>query len=533
MATYTFRPNGGGSGSGGWWSGTGTTTGGTLTQMLGDNLDTSYFTTTAGGSIWFVNQPFGAVTIPSDEFTARIAYDVRYSLTVSGSNAGNYFTCQVQRNGSDSTLIVPNTNYSQSLSASPITVTPVTTANYRPNSQISTPYWHLVYYAGTGSTSRLYDLAVRYLTMKAATATPTATTMTTNTVATIPVTVAATIDWEASAADSNLRLATVEMRVESGGTGVGTGTLVSLTTASKNWSTSFSATGSNVVNVTLDTALPNGTYKVYTRAWRYREGQAPTSLDTTAYSDQVGAWSTAATLTMNNPLPNVPTVSGPNDDQVNDTQSLGITPVSTAGHTNPTIDVQRSNDGGTTWVAVRNATGVFGAFGITATFVDYECPRGSAVVKYRARVNTTYTGGLSMSSNWVQVSANQLNAVDWNLKCPELPALNMLDVQVIDKPGEELSEDLGVFRPMDRRYPIVVAGSLGGWDGTLTIMTASAAEWATVKALLECQKILYLESNFGWSKYIRLVSGAKAEIMGTATSPRRRIQVQYVETAAP
>jgi hypothetical protein len=145
-----------------------------------------------------------------------------------------------------------------------------------------------------------------------------------------------------------------------------------------------------------------------------------------------------------------------------------------------------------------------------------------------------YSVGYPTSSAFVNSSSATvtLNA-EWAIKSPTTPALNVNAVEVVDTPTEELTEDLGVFRPLDRRYPVVVAGQLGGYDGTLCIYTTTSAEWTAIRGLLESQQVLYLESGFGWSKYIRLVSGARVEIMGTTNAPRRKIEVSYVEVSAP
>lgn len=153
-------------------------------------------------------------------------------------------------------------------------------------------------------------------------------------------------------------------------------------------------------------------------------------------------------------------------------------------------------------------------------------------VQYRARSSST-AAGITYTSAWSTVRNATVTADVWNLKVPENAALNDVDVNVIGQPGEEMTEDMGVFRGLDRRYPVVVAGTLGGWDGTLQIATASEAEWQTLKAVLECQKVLLLESPFGWSKYIRIVSGASVTSAGTPSAPRRYVSVSYVQTQAP
>ena len=200
-----------------------------------------------------------------------------------------------------------------------------------------------------------------------------------------------------------------------------------------------------------------------------------------------------------------------------------------------TWDLERSNDGGVTWTAVRGATGgnaiAAGARPTGWLVYDYEAARGTTV-QYRTRA-VGIVSGSPVSNGYSATTSAVTTLTTWNLKCPEIPALNAVDVNVTNQPGEELTEDMGVFRALDRRYAVVVAGTLGGWDGDLTIVTLGDAAWQTVKSLLESQKILRLESLFGWSKYIRIVNGARVQLLGSSSAPRRVITVNYVETVAP
>lgn len=519
MTTYIVRPTTYQVNTGGLSSASNAT----ILAALNDNSDATTITTNVASNIYSYANLFGlgTPTIPATEFPVRVGGALRYkdgspSFTLSAA---------VYRSGETWT------SYGVSLtgSASFVTSEPYLRAVRYSIAECTGLLLHVAPGRQSGTTqATVADIWGNIYTISKASASVSPVTMTTSPFAVIPVTATLALDWEASASDSNLRRVIYEVRVEQGGTGVGTGTLKELT--GTRWSASFAGSGSITVNVTLQNALANGTYNVYARAIRYRENQS--SDEAYASTDQTSAWTSAATLTMNNPLPTAPTITT-NGDQTLDRMAVLITPVATTGHTLPKIDVERSDDAGITYTPVRGATGVAGTFGTATTFYDYEMPRGSILVQYRARVNTTYTGGVAMTSNWATTAASAINAVDWNLKCPENSALNILDIQVIDKPSEELTEDLGVFRPLDRRFPIIVAGALGGWDGELQIVAASNAEWLAIKALLESQKVLYLESNFGWSKYIRTTSGAKLTLQGSTAAPRRYIQVNYVETSAP
>ena len=109
----------------------------------------------------------------------------------------------------------------------------------------------------------------------------------------------------------------------------------------------------------------------------------------------------------------------------------------------------------------------------------------------------------------------------------------MIGATVIGNPSDTMTSDQGIFRALDRKFPVVVFGTLGGWDGDLTVRVGSQAEWLALKALLEAQLVLYLESPFGWAKYIAVKPDPSRSMMGSATIPRAEVKFQYVETSAP
>lgn len=510
MSTYTVRPssvieNGGG-----------TNSDANALTYLGDNSDATTINNTGTKSVSWVFG-LGAPVITAGEFVARVGMSLRWK----GNSSGNYSIGGQIYRATDTkpagvASLTPNnsavfTSTQVGYMSVPWTTSEVSSLRYLWFDGRSNSGWAQTDHA---------DIWGSIYTIAPATATPSARTETTSVYPTITVSASATIDWEATTFDwQNLRKVTVEVRIESGGTGAGTGTLVSLGSASVN----FTATGSQNVTVAMPDALPNGTYKIYARALRYRE-------DGIARSDQYGSWSTAATLTMSTPLPNTPTVTV-SADQNQDRIAVTITPVATTGYTSPYIYLQRSDDAGITWVSVRGASGIAGAFGSAATFYDYEAPREQSVY-YRAYVKASYSGFVNQSANSNSQSA-LLVADGWNLKNPTDPTKNVIDVNVVGNPEEDLGEELGVFRPLGRRLAVVVAGSLTGWDGSLELVLASANDWAALKALAESQTVLRLESAFGWSKYVRLVNGAKATNGGTKGTPVRRVNLAYVEVDKP
>jgi hypothetical protein len=275
---------------------------------------------------------------------------------------------------------------------------------------------------------------------------------------------------------------------------------------------------SESVPETPDYALPpDDSYRVYARGRRIFTAAG------------WGAWSY---ITVNNAVipPSPPTLSGVRDDTAQRVV-ISATPIATSDCAGPLISIERSPDGGATWTPVRGATKVGGTFGVGSTFFDYEAPRGTALL-YRANVEAT-NAALQLVSSWSTAAVAGTFAVKgWNIKAPLNPSLNVLGAPVIADPEYTQEETAVTFRPMSRKFPVVVSMALGGADGSMVLAARSAAEWARIAALRDYQGTLLLESPFGWSHYIRILSRSWVE-RGAGASIRRRVSVSFLEVDAP
>lgn len=497
--------------------GTNPSTSTTVRNNLGDNSDATFVTRTTNSPITW-RFTLTAPTIPTDEFICRIGNSLRWKG--GGNNAVIGVNTYRSTDQNPTTYPTVTTDGRATITSTEVGVTTVSWA------RTDAANLRIAWYDGTNNFTTFgtttYDIWSTVYTLKRSTATPVATTMTSSAFPAVPVNVTNTIDWEASTLDNQgLRRITVELRVEANSS-TGAGTTPALSSGTLDYNAL--ASGTDQVTVTGTTAIVNGTYKMYARAIRHREGE------TSVATDQIGSWSSAITLTMSAALPNQPTITT-SIDTTQDRVTINVTPVATTGYTSPVIDLERSEDGGITWSAVRDGTGIAGTFGSATVFNDYEAARGIAI-RYRARVTASFSGAVN-TGTWASTGDITITPTAWHLKVPQTPALNAYDVRVVVNPSEDITEDLGVFRPLDRRYPVVVAGKLGGWDGEFTIATITAAEWDTIKSLVEAQRILLLQSPYGWDKYIRIVNGARTLIQGTTTTPRRRVTFQYVEVGSP
>lgn len=272
---------------------------------------------------------------------------------------------------------------------------------------------------------------------------------------------------------------------------------------------------------------PTGVYRLY--AWAKRDGGQDGVALHTGFSMNI--------------TPSTPPVI----DEVNVNNyyagvriTLDLTPSAT--HTEPKLAaLQRSTDDGETWVDV--PLYYHYAFPPSDWFevFDFTAPRG-VPFKYRAKMQTVKASARLMTDWSATTAAYTLNASGWWFRMlgrqsrgadGEWVYTNQLvvrDLRVVGRPDEERGEDISVFRPDGRRYPVIMHGSLQGSDGSYDIITATEAEWLDLQAILDCQKPVYVDTGFNDSKWITFMP-YRVRRLGTPTSPRREISVPYVESA--
>lgn len=274
---------------------------------------------------------------------------------------------------------------------------------------------------------------------------------------------------------------------------------------------------SEQVDETPEAPLPNGTYRIYARGRRFFD------------EAQFGAWSYVTIALGVQPCP-PPLLTATLDDAAQRIV-LVATPQAAAGAAGPLTTIERSEDGGTTWEPVRGAARAAGTFGIAMTVCDYEAARGTAL-QYRACTEASFSGVQLVSDYRTVAVGGALSKANWNLKCPLDPALNLLDASVSADPEWSQSEEAATFRPVGRRFPVVVSMSIGGADGSLSVTCRTDAEWTAVEKLRDFPGALLLESPYGWNRYIRILARSWTET-GPPEAARRRVAFSFLEVGAP
>jgi hypothetical protein len=193
------------------------------------------------------------------------------------------------------------------------------------------------------------------------------------------------------------------------------------------------------------------------------------------------------------------------------------------------FQVQRSDDAGGTWADVTGGASLVPDGLAESSLYDYAAPR-AATSYYRVRSVGTL-GENEVATPWsAEVTVSVTNDQSWWLKAVSLPSINRGSLKV--NPGFDVNplEQIGIFRPIGRRTPVIVSSGLQGEDGTFTISTLGDAEFDAVWALATHTGSLLLQTPQAEQKYIRITDRAFSR-SGTVTNPQNEVKITYVEVS--
>lgn len=199
-----------------------------------------------------------------------------------------------------------------------------------------------------------------------------------------------------------------------------------------------------------------------------------------------------------------------------------------------TVQIQRSEDGGTTWTTIQDAADAdILDDPHTVTVYDYLVARGISA-KYRARSTLTGAVGVTQTSAWSSTSTvSTTNDGTWWIKAVDDHTINGGSINVIDRLEESTAADVGVFRPLDGNVALVVSGAIGGTDGSYRLHAATETIWTTtLRALFRYTGTLLVQDPLGRQKYVRWIdrSGSQSYSGGNV---RRELTVGYAEVDGP
>lgn len=273
------------------------------------------------------------------------------------------------------------------------------------------------------------------------------------------------------------------------------------------------STASSATSVVSGTLANATTYRAYVRTAQTINGAAHWA------EWDYEAFSTSYTT------PEVDTVTVTGDDtnarhRITVTRNTG-TPLWVA------FDLERSDDSGTTWIAVRGATAATPPGDVWIGY-DYEGSNGVPAI-FRARASTaTITGA------WTSSSAATWTTTDHWLKDLLSPGNSMV-LEISDMPQRRWGIVQGMHRPVGRVDPVVVSDVRQSHTATVTFEVYTAAEADELRNLLNGQQLLLqIAAGLGYDGFY-LIPGEVSERHGAEQigSEWRYIEVSYVEVAAP
>lgn len=165
----------------------------------------------------------------------------------------------------------------------------------------------------------------------------------------------------------------------------------------------------------------------------------------------------------------------------------------------------------------------------TTDVYDYVAVRGGTTT-YTVSIYTTGSA-LTQTTTTAVVAAT---ATTWELQSVTRPTtVYDFDLRVTGQSNSQY-EGIQVFRPLTSSYPIVLAGELGAEDGSLEVMTTSAAEYADMTSLMNVQGPLVLTSPFLNSdgtnrRWLIRITDRSWIPSNTVSSPINRAVLSYVE----
>lgn len=504
MAVVIIRPNSNVSGATNW-----TITGGSasVNAALSDNSDTTYIRKTNSLSgTYSVIQGFGTTSVGASQRVRRVRLRARIQTPSTAGklnlqlgtrvNGVNYFGPALAVRGQVATGEVVGPWYSTAPDGGAWT-----------QAKIDAVCLQATEYRDSTDRAFIYELYIDVDVANQATVTVSAPT------GTITTTAKPDVSWSVSDPDGDAST-WYQVKVFDS-VAYGAGSFDPSTSAAK-WDSGQVESGD--VTTTVGTYLQNGAYRAYVRSGKVIAGSVFWS-----------GWAYSS-FTLSLTAPTVPTLSVSWSATTN---SISIT--MTGATVSPTFtyqqyDVQRTLDGGGTWTAVRDGTARDPNGSFVVAITDYEAARGQSI-GYRCR-SVGYVGDNVIASAWsATTNVTTTNDGAWWFKSMSTPALNVGTVTVLDGLDVNVEEQIGVFRPLGRQYPVVLSQAIGGLDGSYEIATRGAAEHAAVWAVLAHQGTLLVQDPFGEQKYIRIIRRGMNRT-GGASMPITRIAVEYVEVSS-
>lgn len=478
---------------------------------LNDNSDSSYLD--SFGSTDKINLTLDDLTLPSGAVIKDVAARVRAALSSAGSNE-IIVSCGNAENtsaGGNRASIFPTWTTPTTVTAWATTTPSPYTAPWT-DSDVDGLYLFLGrnVYGGSAALTRIYEAYVDVTYVAKPVVTPSLPT------GTITATNLPTVEWDNTLDSDGGAQTHYQVRVfTSAQYGAGG---FDAATSDATWDSGDVTSSAETATVTSQ--LGDGAHRAYVRVGQTVNG-------TTHWSDYAY---TGFTIDVDlAAVPDSPTL----------TVQTGRIKVHVEGNTGTAttthLEVQRSEDGGTTWEPLRLTTDTDGLVaGTSADLYDYEAPNGT-VMKYRVRALHEVSTGNYVASDWAATASATWTDTAWWLKCPEQPALNMI-VYPDSLPGYQRPSRQGVFQALGSTETVIVADTRGAPRGTLRLQIDTPAEQDDLDALLDTNATLLLQCppEHHWTdRYLRIGDQDRARWIDKAWVGEYIDTLQWWEVARP
>lgn len=213
--------------------------------------------------------------------------------------------------------------------------------------------------------------------------------------------------------------------------------------------------------------------------------------------------------------------------------------------------ISRSADNGVTWTTLtRNfpvspstidSSGQISLLPVTtqaAVTYDYETTRGTTYY-YRAYVLATDSGyelDSAYSTTTSQMISIPNDQCKWNFKVPETPSLNVLSATIASSGSflpRSRHEQAGIFTAIGRTKKVKVTDVVLGDEFPLTILCTTAAQYASIIAMLNAQKTILVQDPTGRQWYMGVDSDVSINDSLIPSLYFREITIHLVEVDAP
>jgi hypothetical protein len=196
------------------------------------------------------------------------------------------------------------------------------------------------------------------------------------------------------------------------------------------------------------------------------------------------------------------------------------------------LTIQRSEDAGKTWVTLRDGGNVSVNSQGIATITDYEITPGAQQL-YRSWATWTSPS----AQQWQGEPTGSLTApimanTQWWISSTSNPALRY-PLLVQNAFSETQKHTSGVMYPLGSRYPITIAGVVGGRDGSIDVIWNDLPNWQNFLDFLRLGEIYILLNPVENKKFYIFINSDVTWENNASSQPWRKVTIPYVETAPP